>query len=553
MTLNLTEISKNRLLGMLTFVIIMLGFYFRLDQFFIQTLIDDEWHAVHQLLRSTPNKIFNSFGHADYSIPLTLFYWFEAHYFGLSELTMRMPALLFGLATMLFFTLFVYKHFSKYEAVLFGFLLSMSTVLTIYSHKARPYAITVFLVYFAIWAFYQYYNKSDKKILYAVLYCGTAALAVWLHIVVAFFVSAPFFLEFIRVFVKYKKQKLRKILTLTYLGIATLLVTSILILPPLLNDIASLANKSGKNTPSLQTLLGALYLMFSTKSTVIVIICSALAVIGLPRVFAKSVICINIAIGFVLTVLVIIIIQPAWIQHSATFLRYLLPIIPLFLIAITAGFYTLFELIEQRFSQNMAFYIKLVSLAMFVGLYVFNSPMFGLIKSPNSNINHSKYIFDFRDDKNKIRQHLLKRPVSNFWSTLSKSPLKFKIAVAPWYFESYNWDSPIWEGISKQLVLPGYLDGLCVNNRAGEVPNNQRFRFKNVAYLADPIDIASRNIYYIVYQKTSRFNFKNLYKNLDSCTDELINIYGKPFFEDELIMVFKPNLPRVVGDKVDKQ
>ena len=47
----------------------------RLDQIAAQVLIDDEWHAVHQVLRRTPAQMFLDFGFADYSIPLGILAW----------------------------------------------------------------------------------------------------------------------------------------------------------------------------------------------------------------------------------------------------------------------------------------------------------------------------------------------------------------------------------------------------------------------------------------------------------------------------------------------
>ena len=188
--------DKQQSTMLLVLIAIAIGFYVRLDQFLIQTLIDDEWHAVHQLLRSTPTRIATSFGHADYSIPLTLLYWFEARFFGLSEILMRWPMMLFGLATIVVFPIYVFRYFSHQEAVLFGFLLALSPVLTIFSRTARPYAITLFLVYLAVWAFYKCYNrandaKSSHRFIYGTVYCFATAMAVWLHLIVVFFVFSP--------------------------------------------------------------------------------------------------------------------------------------------------------------------------------------------------------------------------------------------------------------------------------------------------------------------------------------------------------------------------
>ncbi|HEY3564436.1 MAG TPA: hypothetical protein VGL96_05500, partial [Casimicrobiaceae bacterium] len=54
------------------------GLALRVWQVDTQILLEDEWHAIHKLLRSSALDIFTHLGHADYSIPLTLYYqWLE--------------------------------------------------------------------------------------------------------------------------------------------------------------------------------------------------------------------------------------------------------------------------------------------------------------------------------------------------------------------------------------------------------------------------------------------------------------------------------------------
>src|SRR4029453_8108532 len=70
-------------------VALLIGAWLRLDQVAGQVLIDDEWHAVHQFIAHTPREMFLDFGYADYSIPLGILDWFEAQWWGVSELTLR--------------------------------------------------------------------------------------------------------------------------------------------------------------------------------------------------------------------------------------------------------------------------------------------------------------------------------------------------------------------------------------------------------------------------------------------------------------------------------
>ena len=522
----------------ITLLLIVLGIYFRLDQFFIQVLIGDEWHAIHKIQKSTPSEIINSFGSADYSIPLTLLYWYVATAFGLSETLMRIPMIICGVSTLVLFSLFVYKKFSNIEALIFSFLLSFSSLLIVYSQKARPYAITLFLVYVAIWCFYKFID-SDKKLLFAFAYSCVAALAIWLHLIVFFFVFSPFIFEMIKLPFQPKGQKLKLFLKLLSIAVPALLLTSVLIVPPLINDLASLTLKTGKNLPTLETFYGFLFLMFGTKSNVIVVLLSVLALIGLPRLFSLSTISINIVMGFLLTLLIILTIQPAWTNHPGTLLRYVLPILPLSLMAVACGFYSIMSKIHSDKMQSSSFLFSIIVLTPLFYFYIYSSPLRILTASPNSYINHGQLIFEFRDEKNEIKEYMEQRTLSPYWQSFNKSPQQYKIAVAPWYFESYSWDAVRWEQVSKQIIVPGYLTGLCVDNRPGEVINNNHFNFKNVAFLGDQIDLKNKKIDYIVYQKPERLFFKNLYVNLDTCIDGLYKIYDQPIYEDKLILVFK--------------
>ncbi|HFD10913.1 MAG TPA: hypothetical protein ENJ32_00355, partial [Crenotrichaceae bacterium] len=333
-------------LAVLFFLVIFgIGLFVRLDQFLLQILIDDEWHAVHQLLHSTPANIATSFGHADYSIPLTLLYWFEAEQFGLSELLMRWPMMLAGILTLIVFPLYVFRQFSQHEAILFGSVIALSPLLVIYSRTARPYAITLFLVYLSVWAFYRFYDNADtekpgQRLRYALLYCVSAAMAVWLHLIAGFFVVAPFILEASRLIIKPTVSVKRNLLALLSIGLPALALIWLLILPPLVNSLHALTVKAGSDLPSIDSLTGALYLWIGTRSGMLVIACCFLGLIGFPRVIKQSVISINILLGFVLTVLLILVSQPAWVQHPLTLARYLLPILPLLLLSIACGLYT---------------------------------------------------------------------------------------------------------------------------------------------------------------------------------------------------------------------
>jgi len=69
----------------LLLVAFIAGVALRVWQIDIQIPVDDEWHAIHKLMRAGPLDIFTHVGYADYSIPLTLYYQWLYRTAGLSE------------------------------------------------------------------------------------------------------------------------------------------------------------------------------------------------------------------------------------------------------------------------------------------------------------------------------------------------------------------------------------------------------------------------------------------------------------------------------------
>ena len=109
-----------------------------------------------------------------------------------------------------------------------------------------------------------------------------------------------------------------------------------------------------------------------------------------------------------------------------------------------------------------------------------------MLRRPNAQTLHLAYHFDFRPERNPYLPHLEAIPLSPFWATLATQPRgSLRIAVAPFYFESYDWDAPRWERESGQTVVPGYLTGLCMDQRWGEVPPDPRYRFRNAVHLSE--------------------------------------------------------------------
>jgi len=513
------------------------GIWLRLDQIFAQVLIDDEWHAVHQLLKSTPDRIALSFGYADYSIPLTLLYWWEAATFGLSEWMMRWPMALAGMASLFFLPWITARRLNQFTAVAFLLLLAMSPLLIAFSQKARPYALNVLLVWLSVWLFYRYCDAPRQRRWWLGLaYALVSALAVWTHLIVALFIAAPFVLEGLRLFRLPKSERKKHFLCLLSLALPAGALTLALTLPPLLHDAGSLLSKTHKHQVSLDTLIGAWHLWTGTASAWLAALTFFLSAIGLFRILHRFPEARAILAGLLMTLILVIVTQPAWINHPLVVARYLLPALPLALLGLAAAW----DGLRQRTHPILAWFI-LAALA--TGLF-YTSPLPALLKRPLSNKSHTALIYEFRPGKNEALDYMLQRPLSPFWKQLAHQPGGSQtVAVAPFAFESFHWDAIFWEPASGQRVIPGYLLGLCADTRHGEVPDNHRFRFANVAYLARPEDLKKRGVTLVLWQKPARFGKASsmTHKKLAGCGEKIRALYGAPVYEDDKIAVYPVN------------
>jgi hypothetical protein len=521
----------------------LVGTYLRLDQFLSQVLIDDEWHAVHQVLQRTPGMMFLDLGHADYSIPLGILAWVQARWWGLSEIALRWPMLASGLALLFVLPLYVAPRLGRATAAIFALLIAISPTLVLYSRMARPYAITLLLGWIAHAAFQQYHASPRGQTRAGLVYGACATLATWLHPVVALFALAPLIWALAPLRRASPAERHARLLRLARLAIPTGIVIAALVLPPLVAHPQSLADKSGVDMPDIQTLIGAWYAWLGTPSTAAVVVCIALAAYGAPNVWRALPEARTGTLGIALTLLAVMLTRPIWSQNSLTLARYLLSFVPLLLLAVAAG--------AVRFASHIAAPPTTGRRALAAGvaaLPIFvlaaQSPLAPMLRHPNGQTVHMMYQFDFRPEKNPFLQRFDLMPLSPFWQSLAARPAgSVRIAAAPFYFESYDWHAPRWELRSRQTVLPGYLAGFCTDRRWGEVPQSPMFNFRNAVHLADDAALARQRIDYVVWQKpyvqTAHGRSETIGADTAHCESALRAKFGPPAFEDSTIIAFR--------------
>ena len=520
--------------------ILIIGAWLRFDQFAYQVVTDDEWHAPIQLVTHSPREFLLSFGLADYSIPLTFLYWNEANWFGLSELGMRWPMMLASLLILSLFPIWVSRHLGWRTALVFALLLAISPLLVNYSRNARPYALTLFLGYLAHYAFFRYWNNHEGRTASGILYALSAALSSWLHLISLPFVVAPILQAGVPALREWRKGNWVPIRRIFYLVAPTALLIALLILPPLLNDLGALVNKAGSDLPNADTFIGVWHTWLGTTSPFVVFVCLGLAALGGARVWKEAPLARSAALGLLLTLIFLLVTRPAWIHNPLTFGRYLLPAMVVLLLAVATGA----EILASRIKSKWGNAISIPILLLPVILLIIASPLRETMRRPNSYTLHSYFQFDYRKDHQTVRERMEARiPLSPWWGTLRKSAREsMLIAVAPYYFFSPKWDAPRWERLSRQRVIPGFLSGLCVDQRDGELPEGSRFAMRNAVHLGNDAALRRKQVDLIAFQKPywEGHDKDRILIGADTthCLDVLRAKYGKPAYEDDNIAVF---------------
>ena len=155
-----------------------------------QIILDDEWHALNVVQNTGYAFIFSHLGHADHSIPLSLFYEWLSHGFGLDEITMRLPSLIAGVAVIAIFPLLMRPWLSRDERLMTAALLAISPFLINFSRVARPYSLLTLLTACSLPLVWRWWKDSHRGFGFSWYVC--TVLAAWLNPISLTISLAPF-------------------------------------------------------------------------------------------------------------------------------------------------------------------------------------------------------------------------------------------------------------------------------------------------------------------------------------------------------------------------
>jgi hypothetical protein len=533
---------------LLALAIFATGLWLRLHQITIQVIGDDEWHALNFLKYATYEQIFHTFGHSDHSIPLTLYDRYVADNFGLSELAMRAPVLMFGFLALVVAPLLVRGLVGTRTAFVFAALLAISPLHVYFSRYARPYSAMFFFGFVGVLAFERWLATGRRG--WAVLYAVCAILGPWFMPVVAPFLLSPFlFALFPR---GDGRNLLRRFLQVVPLGLVVALGLYLLIGPPMTNDFATIEERAGHGSFDFENFTTVFHLVTGAPMALTAFLCGVAILVGAfsltrtrPRLLAYMLFltaCQFAVIGWT---------GPDALEVPIVVVRYTLPAAGFALLLLAEGVTFLDDVLrrEWRFWPGSLLPVLVVTVLLAFGpvLSVFD-PSNRVYFRPNSFTNHTlfQYVYDRRERWN-IGSYIGPEPTP-FYKQLGRSAdfpdrQNERIVEAPGYIDWGHSPFVVLQKVHKREVVVGFAHEPGEDSADCELPwPDPRFQFRNFVHLGDHERLRELGVRFVVMHKDLPGEMpcggNPPAFPIQPWIERYVERYGPPYIEEEWIVVF---------------
>lgn len=523
-----------------------------------QVLIDDEWHALHQLMRFDYREIFLSFGQADHTIPLSLFYKFVADHWGLSEWRMRALPLIAGVMMVVAAPWVLRPWLASPERLLMGGLLALSPILIHFSRYARVHALVALLGFLAIVALWRWWHERDAR--WVLLFVPSAVMCAWMQ-PMTLVVSASAILWFVAVGLKQLLVD-RNVLPITRImpvAITTMALASALLLPPLLADPWSRVTPDGMEPLQWMTWVHAWQLVAGTAHGAMPLLIFFMAVIGAWIMARRAAgFLVYTAYLFIVMVLALAFLNPAWVSHALVPVRHLSLLLPVASMLIAVGLYSVWK--QTRAAVYPSHYLplrasyqdalaRIVATGLVSGLVlalVISGPLYATYGPLNQFSGHLRYHFDYNFDRNPFAQVVEAVEMPAIYQKMQDEPGEWVLIESPWHFESHFSPLSAFQARHQQRVLIGALSGLCADWVWGEpVVSDQhayRLRLRQFVRLSDlPHRLDDRNRFVIVHRLplATAAEHQRPLPDVDQCVQALRQTLGEPWHDEAERVVFR--------------
>jgi hypothetical protein len=458
----------------LAFGALAVGAWLRIRGLGNQIIIDDEWHALHKLLRADMLDIVTHLDYADYSIPLTVYLRWLHDTIGVTEWGMHAPVLAAGIALLAVAPWLARAWTTPAVGATWAVLLAVSPVLVYFSRTARPYALTTLAAVVALVAFERWWRGKRHAEAWGTAYVAATFAGGYLHMTSLAFTLSPFIYFGVRAMMRDRATLPR----LARMGAITALPLALALLPPVINDWFMFTAKAGVDSVTPESGYRTLLMLAGSAHVVVAALLVACAIVGAHRWWRRD----PELAGYVLATaaigtLAIVAARPNWVMHPPVLARYLAPLLPMFLLLAAEG---AVALLPARVAALRMPLVALVGGALWAA-----GPLPAQSREPNQFSGHLRYQFDYDDAHNPYVRHAPVEPVPAFYRQLAQlAPGTLTLIEAPWRLESH-FNPHVWyQQIHRQNLLIGLTTPLCGISNFGEYPESSAgMRLKRFGHL----------------------------------------------------------------------
>ena len=315
---------------------VLLGAALRLHAIRDQILLSDEWHALHAAALTPVAQLLRLVTFGATSIPMNVYTRLLLEGPGWTELGLRLPSLVAGLASLVVFPLLVRDLLRPRATVIFAYLVALSPFLVFYTRYARPYSAVVLLAFASLVACHRWAASGRRRD--AALFVGAGVLAGWLHVPEVRSIFLPLLL-LVALRSRAQGEVVRPSLgALLRVGLIAGAAFAVLLLPGVLDRSQALMPVIGRARPDGSTLLGVAELLSGTANPVACGVFLALAVLGFAiqarrdRLLAMLLLLVS-AGGF----LMVLVARPFDSHIPIVFARYVIVVFPLAMMLVASG------------------------------------------------------------------------------------------------------------------------------------------------------------------------------------------------------------------------
>jgi len=461
----------------LVLVTILIGAFVRGHGLSRQLPVSDEWHALHAAATCDASTLFTLMTPGATSIPMNLYDRALLHTVGWSEWSLRLPAFLSGLLLVALAPWLLAGLLTPRARVLTCALLAIAPFLVFFSRYARPYAPVALLTFLTVVEGWRFARTGRTRSL--IVCVASGVLAAWLHVIEARVVLFVLLVLLLlpRLMPQQVKPRRRMVVTALVIALGDM---AVLLLPAYWNTGERLFGGLQQADSALTGLLGSLHFFAGTQSPVWIALFVALVALGAwtlwraDRLFA--VLCGTVVVGCAAVVLVS---RPVLSHVPIVAARYVLPALPLLLVACAAGADALLRALEDRRLLGNASRVGANALAFALPVSLFlTGPLPRQLTTVNDFTNHKAFqvAYDEPPEGTTWTQRFrsawtgeaatTEAPPDSFYARLASLPGNAPIIETPLYIGDVANDLADHQWVHGRRVLGGFVPDVTFEGEA---------------------------------------------------------------------------------------